>query len=143
MNDFLPFDISKKVSVRFIQKDNCFRIFFYRLNSIYISSVDFSFDDFFYINDNNNVNLNLKDLFPGGSIHTLLLSLANEPDISSLCGRDSSIRINLLSVFSFFYDLTYTNLDRAIRINHKRAHSICLNLKKNASRYLLFLETGV
>lgn len=141
MNDFLPFDISKKVSVRFIQKDNCFRIFFYRPNSIYISSVDFSFDDFFNIN--NNANLTLKDLFPGGSVHTYLLSLANEPDISSLCGRDSSIRINLLSVFSFFYDLTYTNLDRAFRINHKRAHSIRLNLKKNASRYLLFLKTGV
>ena len=142
MNDFLPFDISKKVSVRFIQKDNCFRIFFYRPKSIYISSVDFSFDDFFNIN--NNANLTLKDLLsPGGNIHTYLLTLSNESDISSLCGRDYSIRITFLSVVAFFYDLTYTNLDRAFRINHKRAHSIQLNLKKNASRYLSFLKTGV
>lgn len=142
MNDFLPFDINKKVSIRFIQKDNCFRIFFYRPDSIYISSVDFSFDDFFNIN--NNANLTLKDLFPGGSVHTYLLTLSdNELDISSLCGRDYSIRIVFLSVIAFFYDLTYTNLDRAFRINHKRAHSIRLNLKKNASRYLLFLKTGV
>lgn len=141
MNDFLPFDIHKKVSVRFIQKQNCFRIFFYRPDSVYISSVDFSFDDFFYIN--NNSKLKLADIFPGNSIHTSLLTLSNEPDISSLCGRDYSIRITLLSVMAIFYDLTYTNLDRAFHINHKRAHSVELNLKKNATRYLLFLKTGV